>query len=440
MQSSERGRLRAAATGSARERSRSRERDGAAAPARSDSGASRWSRGSDADQLMDVPVTHFDFNSSDDDDGNRDGFFGGGPGSAGGSQAGSRVHWAQPEETTGERLEREAALLSEYRRAGVVEELQERVARPAEDETGERRVPSQAEVRMYRMMRAEPFTEEDIRRQVQEDTEFLRWEPVPHESVQRTQRILGPVGAAPCVGSKLSGSVAEAQQAALTEFVQMYHDNMPFMEPAELAQELAQYFERKVRQPVNEAARRLGEPCLPEWTPAAIHSYFTTLMEPSVWQSRTLKELDAIKQELYTHGVFRRNVANPRERRVDPVALKQYLDITAQITRVYQLDSDKMFGANRLLATSEATPWLQPGIGKLRGQVGGGKSQLPGGNGEMAPPNRDGGGGISRQRSMVRAHSGRARRAAAAQAAAAQATMSAAVGAATTAAALVGRC
>jgi hypothetical protein len=414
---SERGRLRSVAAGGARQRSRSRELD------------DLRSRISSEDERIQVPWPWV-----------------GRPGQQGApAQDGewSDAGWQQEAdeqarpETAGEREVRERDVLRQYRCAGVVEQLAERVALPSEDEAGEKRVPSQAELRMYRMLRSEPFTDEDVQRQIQEDTEFLRWQPVPPCSVARTRLLLGPVGAAPCVASQLSGAVASSQQAALTDWLQMYQDNMYFSQRAELAQELAHNFEHKIRQPVNEAARSLGEPCLPEFTPAAIEEYFQKLMEPSVWIARSLHDVEEIGQELLTHGLIVQSAANPRERRLNPVALKQWIDLKGFQMKLFQLDTTKMYGANRLLAASEASPWLKPGTGRLTGQAIGGKTMGGGGaNGEMAPPpNRTVG---TRQRSMVRAHSGRAQRAAAAQEAATQATISTAVGAATTAAALLG--
>lgn len=193
----------------------------------------------------------------------------------------------------------------------------------------ERQLPPRTpgERRLYAQT-TEPRTEEDIDNQLAEDTEYLNWEPVKHPAVQHVERALGlPQDRSLCWGcSHLVGGGGKAVGDArkIQQFEQMYTDR-GFMEDSVLAREMAAFFEREIRQPIN-TTQNLQEP-IPEWTAASILDHFTHhIQSPEAWRFKNIQTFGRIADMIVDNGLYRRNRSTD-EVRIHPVSLKMLLEV-----------------------------------------------------------------------------------------------------------------
>lgn len=171
-------------------------------------------------------------------------------------------------------------------------------------------------------------TEGDVERQMEKDTEHLKWLPVQSERVEELERTIGVPGPrTQCYACCYGRGTYAAEETNIDRLRELHdecvRDEMP---PEAIAREMYLYFEAYVRKRANRARARLGEAPMPEWTVATIHHHITGKHSANqgAYLRETVMEMRDLQTFLYNNGVYQCNALTPEDRRPSRKDIEMY--------------------------------------------------------------------------------------------------------------------
>lgn len=220
---------------------------------------------------------------------------------------------------------------------------------------------------------AQPVTDADVDRQIEEDDYFINWLPVASPSARAVEAEFGPERPqAECfLCRKAIFSEVSLSVTALNDLAELYQESRPWMSDVELTRKLASYYNsmrEKHNNTVREICERQGRPAnpddqLPECPDRTFYDHFakhTLAIELHI--PNRIRQLREVADHLYNDGLFYANQSNPGDVRIKEKSFNMWVKVLTLEKSIYAVDTRKMAFHNETLAVSarQAGAFLNP--------------------------------------------------------------------------------